>query len=89
MTQEQFKEIVRINDRINELKKTIEVLNSYDNCRLSFVYDIKVGNGTPHPHIVHEHYLWSIKSTLNKYSNVIIQELNDELEALNRKVEDL
>ena len=87
MTQEQFKEIIRINDRINELKKTIEVINSYDNCRLSFIYDIKDGNGTPHPHIVHEHYIWPIESVLKKYSNIIIQELNDELENLNRKVE--
>lgn len=49
MTQEQFNEVLKANERLVEVKKVLNAFQTYDNCMLYLVYDVKDGYGNPHP----------------------------------------
>lgn len=89
MTQEQLKEAVSLHEKICSLRKTLEELGSNCNCRLSFIYDIKDGNGTPHPHILPERYLWPIEKILKDHTLYIKQDIHTQIDMLTKKIERL
>ncbi len=89
MTQEQLKEAVRLNKRINDLKEVAEVLRNYENCRLLFVYDIRDGNGTPTAYIVQDRYMRGIEKILKDHALQIKQDIHTEMDLLTKKIEKL
>lgn len=89
MTQEQLKEAVKLNEQINGLRKTLEGLSNYSNCRLSFIYDIKDGNGTPNPHVMNERYMWPIEKLLKDHTLQIKQDIHTDIDILTKKIEKL
>ena len=49
MTQEQFNEVLKANERLVEVKTVLNAFQTYDNCMLYLVYSVKDEYGNPHP----------------------------------------
>lgn len=87
MTQEQFNEVLKANERLVGVKKVIKVLQTYDNCMLYLVYDVKDAHGNPHPNTLPYEIVHTIEDKLKNYTKRLIQELNEEVEEINKKIE--
>lgn len=87
MTQEQFKEALKANERLAEVKKVLNVLQTYDNCMLYLVYNVKDSHGNPHPNALPYEIVHAIEDKLKNYTKRLIQELNEEVEETNKKIE--
>ena len=87
MTQEQFNEVLKANERLVEVKKVLNVLQAYDNCMLYLVYDVKDAHGNPHPNTLPYKIVHTIEDKLKNYTKRLIQELNEEVEEINKKIE--
>ena len=87
MTQEQFNEVLKANERLVGVKKVLKVLQTYDNCMLYIVYDVKDAHGNPHPNTLQYEIVHTIEDKLKNYTKRLIQELNEEVEEINKKIE--
>ena len=86
MTQEQFNEVLKANERLVGVKKVLKVLQTYDNCMLYLVYDVKDAHGNPHPNTLPYKIVHAIEDKLKNYTKRLIQELNEEVEEINKKI---
>lgn len=87
MTQEQFNEVLKANERLVEVKTVLNALQTYDNCMLYLVYSVKDGYGNPHPNTLPYKIVHAIEDKLKNYTKRLIQELNEEVEEINKKIE--
>ena len=87
MTQEQFNEVLKANERLVGVKKVLKVLQTYDNCMLYLVYSVKDEYGNPHPNTLPYQIVHAIEDQLKNYTKRLIQELNEEVEEINKKIE--
>lgn len=87
MTQEQLKEVLKANERLVEVKKVLNVLQTYDNCMLYLVYNVKDSHGNPHPNTLPYEIVHTIEDKLKDYTKRLIQELNEEVKEINKKIE--
>ena len=87
MTQEQLKEVLKANDRLVKVKKVLNILQKYDNCMLYLVYNVKDSYGNPHLNTLPYEIVHTIEAKLKNYTKKLIQELNEEVEEINKKIE--
>lgn len=85
MTNEQFKAAIEANERIKQLKRVLKQFEMYDSCRLSLVY----GYNKPQEKIqnIPINITNLIEDKLKVYTERLIQELEEELEELYKKIE--
>lgn len=88
MTHEQFEEAIKINERIKQLKEILSKFQGFGDYRLSIVYNC---DGGMYPEIrpMKGYMINFVKDKLEVYTKKFIQELKDELETLNKKIENL
>lgn len=91
MTQEQFEEVIKINDRIKQLKRVLKEFEDDNSCRLSLIYGGIYGSNNKYDQkfIVWDEVTNIVKDKLKVYTERFIQELKEELEELNKKIEKL
>ena len=87
MTQEQFNEVLKANERLVEVKKVLKALQTCDKCMLYLVYNVKDEHGNPHPNTLPYKIVHAIEDKLKNYTKRLIQELNEEVEEINKKIE--
>lgn len=87
MTQEQLKEVLKANERLVKVKKVLNILQTYDNCVLYLVYNVKDAYGNPHPNTLPYEIVHTIEDKLKNYTKRLIQELGEEVEEINKKIE--
>lgn len=88
MTHEQFEEAIKINERIKQLKEILNKFQGSGYYRLSIVYN---GYGEMDSEVrpINGYMVNYVKDKLEVYTKKFIQELKDELETLNKKIENL
>ena len=88
MTHEQFDEAIKINERIKQLKEVLNEFQGSGHYRLSIVYN---GYGEMDSEVrpMNGYMVNYVKDKLEVYTKKFIQELKDELETLNKKIENL
>lgn len=88
MTHEQFEEAIKINERIKQLKEILNEFQGSGYYRLSIVYN---GYGEMDSEVrpMNGYMVNYVKDKLEVYTKKFIQELKDELETLNKKIENL
>lgn len=87
MTQEQLNEVLKANEKLVKVKKVLNILQKYDNCILYLVYNVKDSYGNPHPNTLPYEIVHTIEDKLKNYTKRLIQELNEEVEEINKKIE--
>lgn len=88
MTHEQFEEAIKINERIKQLKEILSKFQGLGNYRLSIVHNYD-GGMYPEVRSMSGYMINFVKDKLEVYTEKFIQELKDELETLNKKIENL
>lgn len=88
MTHEQFEEAIKINERIKQLKEILNEFQGSGYYRLSIVYN-GYGEMDSEVRTMNGYMVNYVKDKLEVYTKKFIQELKDELETLNKKIENL
>ena len=85
MKQEQYQRAVQINNRLEELKDVKRCINDTSEHRLYYAYKNCNNDYTCYPQ-------WAmnpIAELLDRHDNMIRQEIEDEIEMLNKEIETL
>ena len=88
MNQEQFKEAIKINDRIKQLKRVLKKFEDDNSCRLSLIYGGLTSSKYDSKFIVQNDVTDLVKDKLKVYTERLIQELKEELKELNKKIDE-
>lgn len=89
MTEKQFNEALRINERMKDfvkLKGSLNPFNSLDKVKLSYTAKCKYG-GEEHERIIDESYI--ISDILSRHDKQIRQEIDEEIAKLKKEIEAL
>lgn len=89
MTQKQFEEVVKVNERIEQLNRVLQEFKMNKSCRLSLVYGGYNVDGYWKLYNVNKEVIDFIEDKLKVYTGMLIQEINKEIEELNKKIEKL
>ena len=89
MNQEQFKEAIKINDRIKQLKRVLKKFEDDNSCRLSLIYGGLTSSKYDSKFIVQNDVTDLVKDKLKVYTERLILELKEELKELNKKIENV
>lgn len=89
MTQAQFEETIAINERIKELKRVLKEFEENNDCRLSLIYGPNPPYGCTYSslHFVDGKIINFIKDKLKVYTERFVQEIKEEIDELNKKIE--
>lgn len=89
MTHEQFEEAIEINKRIEKLKRVLKEFEEDNSCRLSLIYGGNYCSDSKYDtkFIVREDVTDLVKDKLEVYTKKFIQELKEEIDTLNKKIE--
>lgn len=85
MTQEQYKRAVEINDRIRELNEVKEEIKDKTEHRLSYLWQRSSGDWSP----VSSFVMKNIGNILDKYDEMIRQEIDNTIEQLKTEIKAL
>lgn len=83
MTEEQYKKVISLDKRLNELKKVYHVLDNRDT-HLSYYREGHFGNS---PCNIKD--LSPIKDILAKYENIIRLEVKGEIESIKKQISEI
>lgn len=86
MTEQQFNEAVRINNRIEELEKVKEEISSLPNNKLSY---IQKGDSIRDGWMILGGVMRLISDILDRHDKQIRQEIDDEIAKLRKEIEAL
>ena len=89
MTEKQFNEALRINERMKDfvkLKDSLNPFNSLDKVKLSYIEKYKYG-GKEYERIIDGTYI--ISDILSRHDKQIRQEIDEEIAKLKREIEAL
>lgn len=89
MTQKQFEEAVKANERIEQLNRVLKEFKRNKSCRLSLVYGGYGVDGYWKLYNVNKEVIDFVEDKLKVYTGMFIQEINKEIEELNKKIEKL
>ena len=89
MTHEQFEKAIEINKRIEQLKRVLKEFEDDSSCRLSLIYGGTTGTKSDQKFIVFDRVTDLVKDKLKVYTERFVQELKEEIEELNKKIENL
>lgn len=89
MTKEQFEEAIKVNDRIKQLKRVLKEFEEDNSCRLSLIYGgAYCSNSKYDPKfIVWDEVTNLVKDKLKVYTERFVQEIKEEIDELNKKIE--
>lgn len=85
MTEEQYKKVISLDKRLNELKRVYQILDNNDN-HLSYY---KKGYCGHNDQLCDIKELSPIKEILTKYENIIRLEIKGEIDNVNKRISEL
>lgn len=85
MTEEKFKKVIEINNRLKSLGLVKEKIKDKSIHRLSYTRKFSEDDYAP----VHERIMMNISELLDKHDNMIRAEIDEEIEKLKKEINEL
>lgn len=89
MTQEQFNTVIRLHERLEELRKVKKEIEDTEKHRLWYVERYDPMTGTTKWETVSEYTMRSIPDILDRHDKMIREEIEEEIAKIKRQIETL